>query len=78
MFVYTLIDVIALASFAIITLPIVIFHLIHHIKKVRKQDKCKHECGVFETSRLDAICRSCGKNLGFIGFAENKKRRIQK
>jgi len=28
---------------------------------------CKHDAGVNETRACDAICRKCGKNLGFIG-----------
>lgn len=32
-----------------------------------KRIRCKHADGVRETMSCDAICRSCGKNLGFIG-----------
>lgn len=32
-----------------------------------KQLLCKHNCGINETQACDAICRKCGKNLGFIG-----------
>jgi hypothetical protein len=32
-----------------------------------RQRGCKHNKGVNETSACDAICKSCGKNLGFIG-----------
>lgn len=28
---------------------------------------CKHDSGVNETRSCDAICKGCGKNLGFIG-----------
>ena len=31
------------------------------------QWRCKHDGGVGETMACDAICRQCGKNLGFIG-----------
>lgn len=31
-----------------------------------KQAVCRHEQGVNETNACDAICRNCGKNLGFI------------
>jgi hypothetical protein len=31
-----------------------------------KQKLCKHP-RVFETGACDAVCRHCGKNLGFIG-----------
>ena len=29
--------------------------------------RCRHDGGVNETQACDAICRKCGKNLGFIG-----------
>lgn len=32
-----------------------------------KQRRCAHDSGVRETAACDAICRRCGKNLGFIG-----------
>ena len=28
---------------------------------------CKHDLGVMETQSCNAICKQCGKNLGFIG-----------
>lgn len=42
-----------------------------------KQKFCKHDGGVDETRACDAICKLCGKNLGFIGTEENKVRRSQ-
>lgn len=36
-----------------------------------KQLQCKHDGGVNETRACDAICRKCGKNLGFIGNWRN-------
>lgn len=32
-----------------------------------EQRKCRHDSGVIETQACDAICKKCGKNLGFIG-----------
>ena len=32
-----------------------------------RQMRCKHDGGVAETNACEAICRKCGKNLGFIG-----------
>jgi hypothetical protein len=32
-----------------------------------RQSSCKHDGGMNETRACDAICRKCGKNLGFIG-----------
>ena len=42
-----------------------------------KKSLCKHDKGIRETQACDAICKICGKNLGFIGKEENKKRRMQ-
>lgn len=36
-------------------------------KRHREQKKCPHDGGYGETQACDAICRKCGKNLGFIG-----------
>ena len=38
-----------------------------YIKQVRAQSRCPHDGGVNETIGCDAICKKCGKNLGFIG-----------
>jgi hypothetical protein len=38
------------------------------------QRRCPHDKGVTETSACDAICCSCGKNLGFIGNWRSKHR----
>lgn len=38
-----------------------------------RQTSCKHDEGVTETSACDTICRSCGKNLGFIGTRREKR-----
>lgn len=40
------------------------------------QRVCKHNGGVNETSACHAICKLCGKDLGFIGTEENKARRM--
>lgn len=32
-----------------------------------RQHRCLHKQGVNETRACDAICKGCGKNLGFIG-----------
>jgi hypothetical protein len=42
-----------------------------------EQKYCPHDQGVHETRACDAICKLCGKNLGFIGTEENKVRRSQ-
>lgn len=37
------------------------------LRTYRVRRACRHTSGVRETPACDAICRSCGKNLGFIG-----------
>jgi hypothetical protein len=37
------------------------------LRTVSRQSKCPHNGAVSETQACDAICRQCGKNLGFIG-----------
>ena len=64
MFIYTIVDVF---SVIIISL-IVIWEVTRRITEAR----CKHDGGVNETSACDAICRKCGKNLGFIGNWRDK------
>lgn len=62
-FVWTLSDVIAGAIFVVVV--VVTCALI--AKEWVEQKLCKHDKGVSETRSCDAICRGCGKNLGFIG-----------
>lgn len=45
----------------------VILLLLFSIPGAIRQSRCAHENGVRETRSCDAICRECGKNLGFIG-----------
>lgn len=47
------------------------------IRQMIDQWGCDHTGGVNETRSCDAICKLCGKNLGFIGSEENKIRRTQ-
>lgn len=70
---FILIDIISLVTLLImlmIYLPLV-------FSIVFRQNRCDHDGGVNETRSCDAICKLCGKNLGFIGTEENKKRRSQ-
>lgn len=70
MFIWTIGDVIGvfvIAIFAVIALFIAISEWI-------RQSRCKHDGGVNETQACDAICRGCGKNLGFIGAWREKQR----
>lgn len=62
MFVWTISEVIGLVINGLIwsaVIGIVLFRVI-------RQARCRHT-KVFENGSCDAICRQCGKNLGFIG-----------
>jgi hypothetical protein len=62
-FVWTLGDVIGCIALALTLLIFGSFALMN----MYEQWKCKHDGGVNETQACDAICKKCGKNLGFIG-----------
>lgn len=62
-FVWTLRDVLALVSLGLIMLWA--FYWV--VRDTITEARCPHDGGVNETSACDAICRKCGKNLGFIG-----------
>jgi hypothetical protein len=38
-----------------------------------KQFLCRHDQGVTETMSCDAVCKKCGKNLGFIGKRRDRE-----
>jgi hypothetical protein len=61
-FVYGIGDVIIVAFLLIMGVIL----SIHGTKQYIKQSRCKHE-HFRETMSCDAICKDCGKNLGFIG-----------
>ena len=63
MFILTASDIFALS----IGMLVLVYLVISTIKIIIKQAHCKHDGGVNETRACDAICRKCGKNLGFIG-----------
>ena len=62
-FVITFGDVFGLIALAVFLLVFVFVYG----KQAWKQFRCKHDGVVNETMACDAICRQCGKNLGFIG-----------
>lgn len=69
-FVITLSDVISLTFFGLMLL----FILGWALRDAWRQWRCKHE-SYYENSRnLDAICRGCGKNLGFIGTVRQREK----
>lgn len=51
----------------VVSSPVLLLALRFAIPAWVKRVRCKHDSGVRETMSCDAICRSCGKNLGFIG-----------
>ena len=62
-FVITFGDVFGLIALAVFLLVFVFVYA----KQAWNQSRCKHDGSVNETMACDAICRQCGKNLGFIG-----------
>lgn len=68
MFIYTIGDLFSVLFIFVC----IIWAAIILIKSHLRQSKCKHDGGVNETSACDAICRKCGKNLGFIGNWRNE------
>lgn len=73
MFVFTLTEIIVVCIVLFMALHVMYISLKNYIK----QSRCKHDGGIRETMSCDAICKKCGKNLGFIGTDENKVRRLQ-
>lgn len=71
MIVFNFLDVIAILSLLIILVIFIIFQVVSWFK----YRNCTHDT-YFETMACEAICRTCGKNLGFIGTVreERKKR----
>ena len=47
------------------------------VREYLGQLTCDHTGGINETRACHAICKLCGKDLGFIGTEENKIRRKQ-
>ena len=69
-FVWTLRDVLFVAM--LLSALLVVFCM--WVTTAFREWRCPHTSGVNETSACDAICRRCGKNLGFIGtWREGKK-----
>ena len=69
MFIYTIGDILTLVVIALTIATIIVVGFIQWYKQFR----CKHDGGYNETQACDAICRRCGKNLGFIGKLRDKK-----
>ena len=55
---------------------LVLVYTIHSVVVAFKQRMCYHDKGVNETRACEAICRNCGKNLGFIGTWREKQKQI--
>lgn len=61
-FVWTVSDVLYVTVGGLLLLAWILVLLVTWWNQLR----CKHDGGVNETRACDAICRQCGKNLGFI------------
>lgn len=68
-FVWTFGDVVGLLIAAVFFLA----WLVVLLWQWMQQRWCKHGGGISETAGCDAICRKCGKNLGFIGAWRGKR-----
>ena len=56
-----------------IAVPLVYFFgSLFDVPRLWQQMRCKHK-RYFETTKCDAICIDCGKNLGFIGNLKRKE-----
>ena len=69
MFIYTIGDLLTL----LVIISTIATAIVVGVIQWRKQSRCKHDGGYTETQACDAICRRCGKNLGFIGKLRDKK-----
>jgi len=69
MFIYTIGDILTLVVIVLTITAIIVVSVVQWYKESR----CKHDGGYNETQKCDAICRQCGKNLGFIGKLRDKK-----
>lgn len=56
-------DLVELAVLLVFLVALVCANVPHWWRRAR----CRHDQGVNESMACDAICRGCGKNLGFIG-----------
>lgn len=63
MFIFTLSDVLYVAVGGALLTVLVFISIANRCRQLL----CKHDGGVNETQACEAICRKCGKNLGFIG-----------
>lgn len=68
MFIYAIGDIVGIA-FLLLMLVIL---AIAAIERWARQAFCKHE-KYHETMACEAVCRKCGKNLGFIGRVRKER-----
>jgi len=55
-----------IAELVLIAAILIVAALVN-VPRLARQKRCRHDGEIDETSTCDAICRKCGKNLGFIG-----------
>ena len=60
-------------TLALIAICILVIAFRHGLLSIR-QRRCKHEHGAYENHVGHAICKECGKDLGYIGDWEKKQR----
>lgn len=58
----------------IVLLGIFALAVLINVPNIVRQARCPHDSGVSETNACDAICRKCGKNLGFISAWRAKRK----
>lgn len=61
------------AIFLAIVVIIGVVSIVIGVVAMVRQSRCRHSA-VNETQACDAICRNCGKNLGFIQIWRDKQR----
>lgn len=64
------------AMWAAVAAVVLLLVILVALPGIVRQARCKH-ASVRETSACDAICRDCGKNLGFIGSWRDRAARIE-
>ena len=69
MFIYSIETILTVLLIAVI----ILFYLFAGLRNWFKYRNCEHK-SVNETSACDAICKHCGKNLGFIGKWREKNK----
>ena len=73
MLIYTIGDIVNAVVVAVMLAAAIIISIIRYAK----QRACLHE-EYYEDMACNAICRTCGKNLGFIANVRNSRKQSRK